>query len=468
MEETKSSKLENNISDIPDEYFINDYRKITDFKRQTFNGYQKTTVITALQKSIQDGKLEEACHWCVEMLVSGYIMECWDKLILLNSKIINQINPNFPFYLWNRFSQIIQLLEDPRYQGIKYLDLRNNQECRNHLTDIVSIMTLSPRNKQLVLPKISTEDFRLDVFEDKLEGKSIFLIEKIIKPNDPSEINVVMNEFAFQITSRTGNLTKALYWLNWILEWEKINIKSAEGFKCAPRNRKYINPKYYYDIVWIIWDVIFQEAQVRNNETLHKQLMGLFKLFKYNFTSAGKRRKASLLIHSLQLLHYEDKINWLTPIYFQTKLIVQANSNTNLLYVEYKNKCLTDMSYKKKEDGLQILTRNNYLVSDQKIASTPTKQNKNKNLNTKSSDDIANRLNKLNMLDKMIIQKNTVAPPIQYNTNLNIPIGLSFGLNSQQQQNQNQQMIPRNPFQLPARPFYNTEQTLNHIQSFIQ
>ena len=82
------------------------------------------------------------------MLVSGYIMECWDKLILLNSKIINQVNPNFPFYLWNRFSQIIQLLEDPRYQGVKYLDLRTNQECRNHLNDIVSIMTLSPKNKQ--------------------------------------------------------------------------------------------------------------------------------------------------------------------------------------------------------------------------------------------------------------------------------------------------------------------------------
>mgnify|MGYP003347323029 CR=1 FL=1 len=66
-------------------------------------------------------------------------------------------------------------------------------------------------------------------FEGKLEAKHILLLEKIIKHNDPSEINVVMNEFAFQITQRTGNLDKALYWLNWILEWEKLNIKKAKS-----------------------------------------------------------------------------------------------------------------------------------------------------------------------------------------------------------------------------------------------
>jgi hypothetical protein len=44
------------------------------------------------------------------------------------------------------------------------------------------------------------------------------------------EINIVVNELAFQLTARTGNLDKALYWLNWILEWEKLNIKKSDGF----------------------------------------------------------------------------------------------------------------------------------------------------------------------------------------------------------------------------------------------
>jgi hypothetical protein len=411
-------KIDPKYSDIPDTHYINDFRKITDFKKNTFNGYQKSDVLSALQKSILEQKLEEACHWGVEMLVSGHLMECWDRLILINSKLINHANPNLSFHIWIRFSQIIQIIQDPKYHGEKILQLRNNQECRNHLTDIVSLMTLSPKNKLSSLPKISTEDFRIDVFQDKLEAKHIFLIQKIIKENDPSEINVVVNEFAFQLTERTGNIDKALYWLNWIMEWEKLNVKKAEGFNCGIRNRKYIKPQYYHDIIWLIWDVIFQEASFRNNEQLNIQLIGLFKLFKYNFTSPGKRRKVPLIIHAIHLISYQDTIKWDMSITLQSKLYIQALANTNLLYLEYKKKGLT--SYQKKEEGLQVLTRNNYLVSDQKISASASnmsnsarKQNANK-----VTPDVNQQMSIVNAIDKMIINKNAVQQPMQYNHNL--------------------------------------------------
>ena len=152
--EEKLSKLDPKYSDIPDNYYITDFRKLSDFKKKTFSGYQKTDVLSALQKSILEQKLEEACHWAVEMLVSGHLMECWDRLILINSKLINHANPNLPFYIWIRFSQAIQLIQEPRYQGEKILQTRNSQECRNHLTDVVSLMTLSPKNK---LKSLKTE-----------------------------------------------------------------------------------------------------------------------------------------------------------------------------------------------------------------------------------------------------------------------------------------------------------------------
>jgi hypothetical protein len=409
-------KIDPKYSDIPDKYYINDFRKITDFKKNTFNGYQKSDVLTALQKSIIEQKLEEACHWAVEMLVSGHLMECWDRLILINSKLINYANPNLSFHIWLRFSQAIQIIQDPKYHGEKSLQLRNNQECRNHLTDVVSLMTLSPKNKLGTLPKISTEDFRIDVFENKLEAKHVFLIQNIIKENDPSEINVVVNEFSYQLTDRVGNIDKAMYWLNWILEWEKLNIKNADGFTCGVRNRKYIKPQYYHDIIWLIWDVIFQEASIRNNEQLNLQLIGLFKLFKYNFTSPSKRKKSPLIIHAMYLIAYIDTIKWEMPITLQSKLYIQALSNTNLLYLEYKKKEMT--SYQKKEEGLQILTRNNYLVSDQKTAaatSSSVGQGKKQN---KITPDVNQQMSIVNAIDKMIINKNSVKPPMQYNPNL--------------------------------------------------
>ena len=69
--EEKLTKLDPRYSDIPNKYYITDFRKITDFKKQTYNGYQKSDVLSALQKSILEQKLEESCHWAVEMLVSG-------------------------------------------------------------------------------------------------------------------------------------------------------------------------------------------------------------------------------------------------------------------------------------------------------------------------------------------------------------------------------------------------------------
>ncbi len=434
------SKIDPRISDIPDEYYINDFRKSADFKKVTFSGYQKTDVLSALQKSILDNKVVEACHWAGEMLVSGHLMECWDRLILINSKNINVANPNLPFYLWSRFVQTIQIIQDEKYLGEKALTLRNNQECRNHLTDIVTIMTLSPKNKIKSPPKITNEDFRLDYFEGKLEAKNINLLEKIIKHNDPSEINIVVNELAFQITARTGNLDKALYWLNWILEWEKLNIKKADGFNCAIRVRKYIKPQYHHDIIWLIWDVIFQEASIRGNDELNKQLIGLFKIFKYNFTSPGKRKKTPLIVHAIDLLAYEDKIQWKASIIgmIGIKTLVQANANTNMLYLEFKKKAKEQ--YQQKNDGLQILIRDNYLVSDQKI---PT-QSKTSNEVSKKKPSIANsdleKMNILNMMDRKMMNGGNIQPI------------------------HNKPAFPI----LPPKPYQNTDGIIQQIQSIIQ
>ncbi len=454
--EEKLTKLDPKYSDIPDDYYITDFRKFTDFKKQTFNGYQKSDVLNALQKSITEQKLEEACHWAVEMLVSGHLMECWDRLILINSKFINSSNPNLPFYLWLRFSQAIQIIQDPMYQGERILQLRNNQECRNHLTDIVSVLTLSSKNKLKPLPKITSEDFRIDIFQEKLEAKSVFLIEKIIKPNDPSEINVVVNEFSFQLTERTGNLEKALYWFNWILEWERINVKKAEGFNCAIRNRKYIKPQYYHDIIWLIWDVIFQEATFRADEKLNRQLIGLFKLFKYNFTSPGKRKKSPLIVHAINLLSYHRNLKWENPITLQSKILVQANANTNMLYLEYKKKGLTVLQ--KKEEISNLVTRNNYLVSDQKISNTSGTgggSGGNSSRNSKKnnvSSDVMGRINLLNRIDNIIINKNST----QSQTQSQSQHGLQYN---------------SNPFTVTMshtpNSYQNTENTIDYIQSII-
>lgn len=387
----------NRDSDIPEKYYIYDFRKMVNLKKKTFNDYSKIDVLGALQKSIIDGKLEEGCHWGTELLVSGHMMDLWDRLILINSKYISLGAPKLPFYLWSRFVQQIQICNEKRYHGEFHLQLRNNQECRNHITEIISIMALSTKHKLKTLPKISPEDFRVDYFQQKLEARDIMLIDKIIKSDDPSEINIVVNELAYQLREKTGNLEKALYWLNWLLEWEKLNLKKLKSFNCASRNRKHVKPQFYHDLIWLIWDVIFQEASFRGvgHEKCNQQLIGLFKMYRYNFTTGSKKRKIPLVTHAIYILQYEDKLKWDKPVMTNYTLVLQAVLNCNFLYLDYKKPIKEQLQ--KKQDSLEVITRNNYLVSDQKIQPP---SNKKADL---VSDKTRSQMNKVALLDQYLM-----------------------------------------------------------------
>jgi hypothetical protein len=420
-------------SDIPDKYNIYDERKLSDLKIKTFNNYQKSDVLNALQKSILDQKLEEACHWGSELLVSGHILDCWERLVIINSKFINIANPNLSFYIWSRFVQQIQLSLDTKYNGDKILNMRNSQEARNHLTDIITVLTLSSKNKLGNLPKIPNEDFLLDNFESKLEAKNTSLINNLIKSEDPSEINVVVNELAYQLTARMGNLQKALYWLNWILEWEKLNLKKHMVFNCAIRKRKYVKPQYYHDIIWLLWDVIFQEATIRGSgrDDMNRQLIGLFKMYRYGFSTGNKKKKMMLLIHAIYLLYFEPKIKWDTPVINNFSILIQATINTNFLYSDYIKKDKTNFQIK--NEGLQVLTRNNYSIPNSTSNSTPNSTPSQKHIN----DDLRKRFEYVNG----VVMKNTI---------------------------KTSKLPPMNSTEQPKEPYKHTEDILNQIHSLIK
>ena len=82
-----------------DFYKIIDTRDLSSFKQKTFSGYKKNDVINAVLKSIETKKVENACNWCCECIVSGYTTLLWEKLINFSSKMIHINSPNIPFYL---------------------------------------------------------------------------------------------------------------------------------------------------------------------------------------------------------------------------------------------------------------------------------------------------------------------------------------------------------------------------------
>lgn len=382
------------------EYRIQDVRRFSELKKKTFSGYQKSDVLSALQKSIIDQKIEESCHWGIELLVSGMIGELWDKITVLASKMINVANPRMPIYIWNRFVQQIQLMHHRDYEGERVLNLRNNQECRNHLVDVITLLTLSTKNKLPTLPKVALDDFKVDFFMTKLKAKDTRLTDKIIMVGDPTEIHVVANEFAHSIAEMTTNRSQAFYWLNWILEWEKLNQKKHGQFCCATRGRKYIKPQFHRDVMWLIWDIIFQEITIRGDMILKEVIYSLFKIYRYDFKLSSKRRKLWIILHAIMLLTQIN--NFDKPICSQTHILVQACANVNNLFLDYKRLEHIDRDMLEKKKNLGLVVRNNYLVSSSAPQPAEDKKKKKSKHKVESSSGLQKRLNKIRQIEEII------------------------------------------------------------------
>ena len=103
------------------------------------------------------------------------------------------------------------------------------------------MLTLSRKRKLETIPKLKKIDFFFNFFKSKLEAKDTQMIDHILKEDDPNEIRIVANEFLYQLTNK--NISKTLYWLGWILEWEKINTKKYKIFKVGTRYNEGIDKK---------------------------------------------------------------------------------------------------------------------------------------------------------------------------------------------------------------------------------
>ena len=79
---------------MDDIYRITDSRDYKMFSKKSFSGYKKTDVMNALFKSIESKKIENACHWTTECIISGYTLSLWEKLIIYGMKVVHINNPS--------------------------------------------------------------------------------------------------------------------------------------------------------------------------------------------------------------------------------------------------------------------------------------------------------------------------------------------------------------------------------------
>ena len=75
------------LPSIPESIKIKDSRSLTDFKVQTFGGYHKNQVSSALEKSIQEEKIETIVEYGLHQFVTQFIRKI--------SSVDNEIHKEF-------------------------------------------------------------------------------------------------------------------------------------------------------------------------------------------------------------------------------------------------------------------------------------------------------------------------------------------------------------------------------------
>ena len=367
-------------------YIINDKRMIDHMKIKTFSGYKKTDVMNQVFKSIDAKKIEEACFWTTECLVSGYANQLFEKLLIYGGKIsIN--NPKLPTFLYKKhkiFHNQISHLKHLKKEAS--LHLRNSVMIRNMFFDIVTTFISSPiKKKYEIQQKVKDDDLRFERIQVLLSAPMNILPDSFIHFTDPPELRIIMNEILTMLKHKQIGYDRCLFWIQFLQKWEALHKKKKNSWNISPRKVEGISDKHTNNFIWILWEIIFYELKNRRNPSLKQQIQCLYELFKYNY-SPGKRNTRIPLVHwCFALLIFP--CDFKRPIRNDYKLFIQSQSNLQKMFQMKK-------TFEQMNEGIQL----NIPIKEKK----PKKQKKLKEVDYEI-EIIQDKVSIFNQLDKQFM-----------------------------------------------------------------
>ena len=322
---------------------INDIREQNAFKGITFSEFKKTDVKKELLSSLIQSKIEPACYWSVELICAGHYSDLWEVLLMFYVKRIHLGNPKMASYLDLRVNNFRDIVSSGFTTDL--LRLRNNPKVRKMFCEIICVLCEAKRKHSFESVKIKKTEFDLTHMTDRLKAPDMHFIDEVFLPDDPKELFIALNEFAYNISDKGRNSMQSCYWIEWILEFEKICTQQNETLRCERRTFAQVEPKQQMDIIWIVWDVILNESSKKPKiiQNIVNSVLSLFTL-RYGGGCAKKRKYYLYFVVELlvapcnlqedivkdkeKVSHIVDKINL---IYKQIKQN-EVSPNTDYLF----------------------------------------------------------------------------------------------------------------------------------------
>lgn len=284
-----------------DSSIINDIRTPAQFKGASFSKFKKTEVRKQFIENIKKGKLEQSCYWCAELVCAGHFMEVWEIIIHYVGKHIHLGNPKIVLYLEMRYEIFRNVMQQGQFTN--EIQLRNNATIRKLFAEIISTLVLSNKKHSFEAIKINrVEEFDMTQMTERLKAPNVGYIDPFFKKNDPRELIIAVNEFAYNLSPDIHNMLGSSYWIEWVIDFDAICRKRKEPCYCERRQSELIEKKFQRDIIWILWDALFHYANQINNAFITKIMTAIHSIFCIKYTTASCKKRRYLLYFAVALL----------------------------------------------------------------------------------------------------------------------------------------------------------------------
>jgi len=360
-------------SQIPQNSEINDLRSPSLFKGISFSKFKKTEVRKQFIENMIKLKIEPACYWAAELICAGHYMDLWEAILHYTGKHIHLGNPKLVVYLEMRFNVFKNIMSQGHYTN--ELQLRNNPTIRKLFAEIISTLTFSNKKHSFESIKINRlEEFDMTQMTERLKAPSRKYAEELFKKEDPTELYIAINEFAYNISNDNLNMLSASYWIEWVIEFDIICRKRKESCYCEKRTEYNVENKYQKDIIWIIWDALTLYSKRRQNPFIEKIMGSLLNLFCIKYTTGSCKKRRYLLYFAVALLTepvptqidistkkdmIQNVINKINEIYKQIKKN-EESPGTNYLFTNLDKQVNFEKTIRKLEmmESMDFIPRN--------------------------------------------------------------------------------------------------------------
>jgi len=276
-----------------------DDREPSFFRTETFSGYKRTDVRKALQTSLQEGRVEHACNWSVELICSGHFADIWDILLLHLGRFLHIRRPLIIPYVERRLSLFRNIIRQTQmYDTV--LDLRNVVVVRQLLAEVVTVLSLMEKRPEI--EEVGLGDDLMDLTGRLVADRPDYGVHE-----EPKELVIALNELSYHLV-RTRSMRSACFWIEWVLAYLEKCHKRGEPLFCE-RRMEYqgiIDKKHLADPVWLLWETL-----ARHSHTSGKQVMNsLLSLFQMRYAGLVTARKRKPLLYYAVMLLTDEGVTW--------------------------------------------------------------------------------------------------------------------------------------------------------------